>query len=190
MLVWNWWDTIVARHKPPSQTCWTQMTKATKELFISAASASSTKQDDKSEVILQLTEKFQTTTIMSERLQILTVLPRSLSRKRIQQCVWLYVTKVQAPYWKKGILSSPDPKPGHSLSPKTVDLVTDFYQSDEISRMMPGKKDFLSVKKDGRQVHVQKRLILSNLNEVHRAFTSHTSPFRSILQERWWIVSH
>ena len=34
----------------------------------------------------------------------------------------------------------------------------------------PGKKDFVSVKKDGERQHVQKRLILSNLREVHREF--------------------
>ena len=35
---------------------------------------------------------------------------------------------------------------------------------------MPGKKDFVSVKKDGERQHVQKQLILSNLREVHREF--------------------
>ena len=42
-----------------------------------------------------------------------------------------------------------------------------FYESDDISRVMPGKKDFVSVKKDGERQHVQKRLILSNLREVY-----------------------
>ena len=35
---------------------------------------------------------------------------------------------------------------------------------------MPGKKDFVSVKKEGEPQHVRKRLILSNLREMHREF--------------------
>ena len=31
---------------------------------------------------------------------------------------------------------------------------------------MPGKKDFVSVKKEGKRRHVQKRLVLSNLRKV------------------------
>lgn len=38
-------------------------------------------------------------------------------------------------------MSSPDPKPGKSLSLETVDLVRRFYESDDVSRQMPGKKD-------------------------------------------------
>ena len=35
---------------------------------------------------------------------------------------------------------------------------------------MPGKKDFVSVKQEGKRVHVQKRLMLSNLREVYHEF--------------------
>ena len=43
---------------------------------------------------------------------------------------------------------------------RSKDLVTAFYCDDENSRQMPGKKDFVSMK---RNVHMQKRLILCNL---------------------------
>ena len=33
---------------------------------------------------------------------------------------------------EKGILSTPNPKPGHSLPPKSVDVVRAFYESDDI----------------------------------------------------------
>ena len=39
-----------------------------------------------------------------------------------------------------------------------------FCESDDISRVMPGKKDF------GKHQHVKKRLVLSNLREVHHEF--------------------
>ena len=71
---------------------------------------------------------------------------------------------------ERGILSLPGPLRGSSLASETVDTVCMFYKSDDISCVMPGKKDFVSVKKDGERQHVQKRLILSNLREVHREF--------------------
>ena len=71
---------------------------------------------------------------------------------------------------EKGILSLPDPVRGPSLLQETVDIVSAFYESDDISRVMPGKKDFVSVKKEGKRQHIQKRLVLSNLREVYHEF--------------------
>ena len=70
----------------------------------------------------------------------------------------------------KGVLSSPDPQPGHCLTQTTVHVVVSFYNHDSSSRMMPGKKDFVSVKGDHGREHVQKRLILSNLKELYQDF--------------------
>jgi len=71
---------------------------------------------------------------------------------------------------EKGVMSTPNPKPGRSLPESTVDLVTSFYENDENSRLMPGKKDCISVRVEGKRVSVQKRLVLCNLKELHRAF--------------------
>ena len=49
---------------------------------------------------------------------------------------------------EKGILATVNPKPGHSLQQTTINLVTSFYESDETSRMMPRRKDFVSVRKE------------------------------------------
>ena len=35
---------------------------------------------------------------------------------------------------------------------------------------MPGKKDFVSVKQGDHRVHIQKRLVLSNLKEAYQLF--------------------
>ena len=82
----------------------------------------------------------------SEQLQILTVLPQSWTRKWIQAefggsdyMAWRSKQLVR----EKGILLSSNPKAGPSLPSETVKLVIDFYESDEISRTMPGKKDFI-----------------------------------------------
>ena len=68
---------------------------------------------------------------------------------------------------EKGILSTPNTKIGKCLPDATVQLLQDFYTSDEVSRAMPGKKDYISV---GRKEHRQKRLILCNLREAYEQF--------------------
>ena len=68
---------------------------------------------------------------------------------------------------EKGILSTPESKKGNTISKEVIDLVTEFYCNDEFSRMMPGKKDFVSI---ARNQHMQKRLILCNLKELYVMF--------------------
>ena len=36
--------------------------------------------------------------------------------------------------------------------------------------MLPGKKDFVSVKVNNERFHMQKRLLLINLKELHQSF--------------------
>ena len=140
-----------------------------KKLLISTKPES----DDESEMIKQLKAKFKTTVQRSEQIQILTVLPQSWSITRIQNefGVSNYMARKSKHLVKeKGILSMPDPKPGPSLPSETIDLVHSFDQSDDVSRITPGKKDFVSIKRGGICVHIQKRLVLNNLKEVYREF--------------------
>lgn len=46
---------------------------------------------------------------------------------------------------EKGILESPNPKPGKSLPTVVVQRVLDLYKNDEASRAMPGMKDSITV---------------------------------------------
>lgn len=71
---------------------------------------------------------------------------------------------------EKGILSTPNPKIGRALEDDTTEAVRAFYHHDDISRIMPGKKDCLSVNVRGNKVKLQKRLILANLKEVYAQF--------------------
>jgi hypothetical protein len=57
----------------------------------------------------------------------------------------------------QGIMSSPNLKPGKTLNEVTVEAVKRFYNSDEVSRVMPGKKDYTSVKVSGVKIHEQKQ---------------------------------
>ena len=143
-----------------------KLTEAMKRTGITCETMS----DDGKEIIEQLKGKFQSTTSRHEQLQVLTVLPKNWSIKKIQDK--FQVTSYMAQQSKmlvkdKGILSIPDPKRGPSLPPQTVKLVCQFYQSDEVSRVMPGRKDFVSAREQGSCMHVQKRLVLSNLKEVY-----------------------
>ena len=71
----------------------------------------------------------------------------------------------------KGVLSMPNSRPGNTLSDRTVQLVKEFYLSDAVSRIMPGKRDCISVKVNGKKTLMQKQLLLSNLIEAHRQFS-------------------
>lgn len=62
---------------------------------------------------------------------------------------------------------------GRSIPDATRQKVIDFYNDDEFSRNMPGMKDYVSIRNDeGKRIHVQKRLILSNLKELYTFFRS------------------
>jgi len=96
-----------------------------------------------------LTEKFAETTDRNRQVQFLTLLPKRWSVKQIQKefTVSTYMArKVKDHVKEQGILSSPNPKHGCTLPLVIVSLVQDFYESDEISRIMPGNKDFVSIK--------------------------------------------
>ena len=67
---------------------------------------------------------------------------------------------------EKGILADSNPKSHPSLEKEVIDAVTKFYELDENSRMMPGKKDYVSVKVNNERVHMQRRLLLINLRAL------------------------
>jgi hypothetical protein len=57
---------------------------------------------------------------------------------------------------------------GKTNYPGTIDR--GFTVCDEISRIMQGTKDYTSVKSEGKKVHLQKLLILCNLQEADLSF--------------------
>ena len=67
----------------------------------------------------------------------------------------------------KGILAEPDMKRGRALDEDIARRVVEFYQCDEHSRVCPGKKEYVSVKVNGTKEQMQKRLLLTNLKEMH-----------------------
>ena len=49
-------------------------------------------------------------------------------------------------------------------------MVQNFYESDEISRVMPRKKDRVSIKVNDTRISVQKRLLSGNLKGGYQQF--------------------
>ena len=115
--------------------------------------------DGETEMIQQLKEKFRETKRRSEQVQVLTVLPKGWLVKKVQQ--EFGVSEYLARQSKKlieesGILSLPGLSRELSLPPGAVVVVCSFHESDDISHLMPGKKDFVLVKKEGKCQHIQK----------------------------------
>ena len=105
-----------------------------------------------------------------EKIEILTLIPDKWSREYAskQFDVGEYLIRTARESKKVGgILAKHAPKKGKRLPKDTLDLVQSFYEDDEYSRQMPGKKDYVSI---GRNVHKPKRLVLCNLSELCSAF--------------------
>ena len=58
-------------------------------------------------------------------------------------------------------------KRSDSLSEEEIRQIEEFYLRDDISRILPGKKDKVSVKVESGKEARQKRLLLVNLREAH-----------------------
>ena len=126
---------------------------------------------DAEEMIQQLKEKFDASVSRSEKLTILTILPQSWSLHKISRVfgVSRYLArKAKLLAAEKGVLSSPNPQHVNILSQQTSEMIRNFYLSDDISRVMPGQKDVVSVLgADEKRLHVQKQLLLCNLKEAY-----------------------
>ena len=68
---------------------------------------------------------------------------------------------------QNGILAVPERKSGRRLSITVTDAIHDFFENDEHTRLMPGRKDFVSIK---RNAHKQRHLLLCNLKEAYTTF--------------------
>lgn len=85
----------------------------------------------------------------------------------------------------------PKPIVGKRLSEIVVNSVKEFYENDEYTRQLSGKKDYMSV---GRNVHVSKRLILCNIRELYTAYKAKHPEFKigfskfASLRPKWCIT--
>ena len=120
--------------------------------------------------LLELMKGKMKVSTKSEQIQILTLAPPSWSISKTQKefnVSEYMVKKARSVCSAKGILGLPERKRGKTLPAETAQLIENFYCNDENSRQMPGKKDYVSI---GRNVHVQKRLLLCDLKEIYASF--------------------
>ena len=121
----------------------------------------------------ELKAEFEATTDYKRRLMILTASPFSQRETAKFFGTSQYMVK-RASKLKEthGIL--PDIgkiSRGHKVSDDDKAKVRAFYESDEVSRMCPGRKDYVTVTDpDGARTKVQKRLILGTLRELYCAY--------------------
>ena len=126
------------------------------------------------ELLLGLKQKF---TSLPEndplRVTILTVAPESWSIRKI--AVEFNTSFRMAKHAKDlrksgGVLASPPFKKGKNVSDETVSKVVEFYENDCDSRIMPHKKETVTVKIDDRKEKRQKRLLLCDIKVLHMKF--------------------
>ena len=129
--------------------------------------------DKEGQIIEKLKERFHTAKSRSEKIIVLTIFGQTWSRRKMMLefgCSQRMATQAKHLAIQKGILATPNPKAGKRLATETTSSIEAFYRHDDISRVMPGKKDCFSILRDGVKTHVQKRLVLGNLKEVYQQF--------------------
>jgi hypothetical protein len=152
--------------------------------------------EDLARLMQAIKSKISTAQNFAQKVQYLTLVPESWSYLKVIDYfdgVTEHMIRTARELIKKeGILASPPKKEGNKLNEDVVELVESFYQSDENSRELPGKRDCVSV---SRNVLVQKRLVLYNLRELYAAFQD-KHPDSSIglskfceLRPKWCVIA-
>ena len=130
-------------------------------------------EEDFKEMILQLKHKFDDSEKVSEKVQVLTVLPQSWSIRRIQEefgATYRTARLSKQLAASEGIMATPNARLGKVLPKAVEEKVVAFYLSDNVSRMMPGSKDYVSMYIHGKKERVQKRLLLFSLKDAYLQF--------------------
>lgn len=107
------------------------------------------------------------------RVRILTIAPDSWNLKRTANefgTTIHYVRKARELLKNEGLFAELPNKNSGGLPKVTIDKVTSFYNCDDVSRVMPGIKDTVSMKINGEKQKVQKRLLLMSLKELYVLF--------------------
>lgn len=137
---------------------------------------------DSNEMIQQLKAKFETTSNRNEKIKMLSILPKSWSADKVASEfeVPIYMAKktkniVEA----SGILCGVNKKIGSRiLNSDAVKAVQDFYRCDEVSRLCPGLREYVTVTDEGEKKHIQRRLVLMNLKEAYLKFKEKFEHFK------------
>ena len=130
------------------------------------------------EVLTSLIQQYQNTSSRSQKLTILRIFAEAWSQRTIMEkfgCSQRMAAQAKHLAIEKGVLSTPNPKVGRGWEPDTAESVKKFYYKDEISRVMPGKRDCVTIFQNREKKKIQKRLVLGNLKEVCWQFKASNS---------------
>lgn len=128
-----------------------------------------------SNIIKDIKEKFTEAAKYSEKIQLLTIgasaqLSVDQIAKTFSTTKYLAQMAIQQ-YQNHGILSRPNPKTLERIPEAHIQTAKEFYLNDEVSKMLPGRKDYVTLKQpNGEKIQQQKRLLLFNLRTVHGMF--------------------
>lgn len=121
----------------------------------------------------EMKTKMEKCSTKAEKIQILTLHPKSWSIQQIMSEFKVPERMVRTAnklIEKEGILAMPEKKRGRPLCSEIKDLVHNFYMDEEYSRVCPGMKDKISVRIDGVKQEKQKYLLLCNIKELYVEF--------------------
>lgn len=108
----------------------------------------------------------------SKKIEWLMLLPENWSIRKIQTTLNLKSNHliIDMKNLREGKIKVSVPRKT-GLSAENEQFVKDFYEREDNSRQLPGKKDVKSIKMpDGTRKLIQKKLILSNLKELYESF--------------------
>ena len=129
---------------------------------------------DCEELMTGIKEKIDNAMDRKEKLQLLTLIPDSWSHEYAADYFNVTVHSVrQARELKRtgGVLCQPEKDKRVGICEEVRQKIKSFYEDDEISRLCPGKKDYVRVKDGtGKKIKMQKRLLLGNLKEMYQKF--------------------
>ena len=80
------------------------------------------------------------------------------------------VSEAIQPPSKRRLIYDDRKKRSDALTPEQIENVTDFFTRDDISRMCPGKKDYITIKTTEGKERKQKRHLVMNLREAFEMF--------------------
>ncbi len=116
-------------------------------------------------------------------------LPKSPGKKR------QLVSRLAEDVLHLDLSSNPKPSTDKGISNESKDLVVKFYEKDDISKMMPGRKDYKVVKTTGGKESRQKRVMVLTVHEAYAIFNENNpglmkvSKFASLRPEHVMLAS-
>ncbi|CAN7943390.1 unnamed protein product [Ixodes hexagonus] len=127
-----------------------------------------------SEWLSNLRSAFDASDSYHERCRLLTLLPKSLSTKEIQNVIpsaTCYLLRKARHYEAKlGVWAIPDPYTRRRVSEEELQAAMDYYTKDELNctQQSPNKKDVVGVMVDGTRQYIARHVMTRSIRETYR----------------------